>query len=254
MTDSAANQHFQGKNPLEHLVSKKNEVAMELHGKEVSNTRRVFFNTFKETGILFLLLFIVLKEMRAFYLQIIVVFGVVGIGWLVWKVARHAMETWTHLERLHRLVEEERYEIEHHRDQEREELTELYRSKGFDGRLLEDVINVLMSDDDRLLQVMLEEEFGLTTEVIEHPLKQGFSAGLGVIVAAILLGLGLWIYPSWGICIAAALIVGIEGFIGAKLRKNDRLTAVIWNLSIAALLFGIVYFVINGINYLLISI
>ena len=56
---------------------------------------------------------------------------------------------------------EERFEIAHHRGQEKEELTELYALKGFKGELLDQVINVLMADDNRLLSVMLEEELGL---------------------------------------------------------------------------------------------
>ncbi len=36
-------------------------------------------------------------------------------GWVVWKTARSALLGWARIERLHRVIEEERWEIEHHR-------------------------------------------------------------------------------------------------------------------------------------------
>ena len=91
---------------------------------------------------------------------------------------------WARLERLHRIVEEERYEIENHRQQEREELKELYRAKGFQGKLLDEVVDVLMADGERLLKVMVEEELGLSLQSQEHPLKQGAGSALGAFVAS----------------------------------------------------------------------
>jgi hypothetical protein len=99
-----------------------------------------------------------------------------SFGWAVWKTGRSALLGWGRMERLHRLIEEERWEIQHHRAQERRELGEMYRAKGFDGKLLEEVLDVLMSDDNRLLKVMLEEELGLTLEAYEHPLRQAIGA------------------------------------------------------------------------------
>ena len=92
-----------------------------------------------------------------------------SIGWLFWKLGRSSLLGWARLERLHRLIQQEQWEIEHHRAQEKEELTAMYHQKGLTGKLLEQVIEVLMADDNRLLRVMLEEELGLTLETYEHP-------------------------------------------------------------------------------------
>ena len=70
----------------------------------------------------------------------------------------------------------------------------MYEQKGLSGDLLDQVIEVLMADDNRLLRVMLEEELGLTLESYEHPLKQAAGAGLGVLSAFLgaVLGFFMW--------------------------------------------------------------
>ena len=80
----------------------------------------------------------------------------------------------------------------------------------FSGKLLDEVIDVLMADDNRLLQVMLEEELGLSLETYEHPLKQAAGAFFGVIGAATLLGLGLFLFSHGGVFIFAALIIALS--------------------------------------------
>src|SRR5262249_44443752 len=115
-------------------------------------------------------------------------------AWLIWKTGRSAWLGWSRIERLHRIVAQEKWEIEHHRQQEREELGALYAAKGFEGKLLEDVLDVLMADNDRLLRVMVEEELGLSLHSQEHPLKQATGAFLGVLAGSILTLLGLLIF------------------------------------------------------------
>ena len=149
------------------------------------------------------------------------------------------------MERLHRVIEEEKWEIEHNRAQEREELTEMYRVKGLTGRLLEEVVDVLMADDNRLLRVMLEEELGLTLEVYEHPLKQSVGAAIGVALTALLCFLGLSFFPSFGLPLGAALSLVIAT-VGTTIReRTSPLNKVVWNLSMAILVGGSLYFLLQ---------
>lgn len=143
---------------------------------------------------------------------------------------------------MHKIIEDERYEIEHHRPQEREELIELYRAKGFSGKLLEEVVDVLMADQNRLLQVMLEEELGLRLSSYEHPIKVGAGAGLGALLSSIFLLLGLWIFGSIGLYSVAFCAMGLSAVLLAKQHKNKLLQMMIWNLSAGALVTLIVYF------------
>ena len=226
--------HFQGKAVPEHLKearAKGSAASAEIHGTELSGSLAAGCDAAKETAIALLLISLFSGSWGVLLLF--------ACGFLVWKVGRSALLGWARLERLHRLIEEERWEIEHHRHQEREELTELYRLKGFEGKLLNEVIDVLMADDDRLLKVMLEEELGLSLHTHEHPLKQASGAGLGVLASAALMLLGWHFYLE---PLSAVIILTAASILAAHGARNRAMPAVIWNLSVAALSYGIVYF------------
>jgi GNAT superfamily N-acetyltransferase len=244
MTLPPPSEHFQGKSVVEHLREARTRGVMasaEVHGTEMPGHLAAAADAAKEVAVAFLILAagivqFSLPASSAFFLLLIF-----ACGWLIWKTGRSALLGYARLERLHRVIEEERWEIEHHRNQEREELTEMYRAKGLSGKLLEEVIDVLMADDNRLLKVMLEEELGLTLEAYEHPLKQSVGAALGVLIASTLCLIGFSFKPLLGTGIASFIILIIAGVIGAKLERNRPLTAAIWNVALAAFSAGAAY-------------
>jgi vacuolar iron transporter family protein len=236
---SLPHDHFQGKTALEHLKEARQKGAAataEVHGVEMPGHFAAGADAAKETVVVLLLLWIFIPQIT------IETFLLFSTGFLFWKLGRSAFLGWARLHRLHRLIEEERWEIQHHRHQEREELTELYKAKGFSGKLLEEVIDVLMADDDRLLRVMLEEELGLSLGVYEHPLKQGLGAAAGVAFSSLLLLLGFWIHPIYGSGAAALIALVMASSLAAKLEKNQILPAVVWSVSIVILSLGITFF------------
>lgn len=231
--------HFKGKSVLEHLREARARGTLataEVHGTELAGYLSAGLDSAKESSVIFLMLWILLPN---FSLPLFCMFS---LGWAVWKTGRSAMLGWSRLERLHRVIEEERWEIEHHREQEKKELRELYEVKGLSGKLLDDVITVFMADDNRVLRIMLEEELGLSLETYEHPLKQSAGALVGVGMA-FLSFLGFWrLLPSFGPLIGSGLIILASSFITTKLQKNRLIEALIWNLSLAAFASGMVYF------------
>ena len=136
---------------------------------------------------------------------------------------------------MHRIIEEERWEIEHHRPQEKEELRALYQAKGFTGRLLDEAVEVLMADDNRLLQVMLQEELGFRLESEEHPLKQATGAILGVAASAAAMAFALFALPPIGTLLAAAIVIALTAGFTAKKQKNRITPSIVWNLACALL-------------------
>lgn len=238
--------HFEGKSVVEHLKEARSRGAAasaEIHGTEMPGHLAAWADASKETAFILLILWILLSLAfpKISFLPFAISFS---LGWLIWKTGRSALLGWARVERLHRVIEEERWEIEHHRPQEKIELTAMYRAKGLEGKLLEEVIDVMMADDNRLLRIMLEEELGLTLEAYEHPLKQAFGALCGVATAALLCLGGHLLFPSYGIPILAALVITASTYISTKIENNHLWNTLIWNLAIAGLTAGSVYFLI----------
>lgn len=238
-------QHFQGKSVADHLKEARARASIanaEVHGTEIPGHLSAFADSSKETAMVFIILWAIIVQMGLSHSVAFIVLSAFSFGWIIWKTGRSALLGWARLERLHRVIEEERFEIEHHREQEKQELTELYRAKGLEGKLLTDVIDVLMADDNRLLRVMLEEELGLSLESYEHPLKQSFGAFIGSLSTCFLILPVFYFLPSFTAPAASLLIVAFSSLLAAKLEKNQSLHAVIWNLSMSLFSGAGVYF------------
>lgn len=251
--NSSGFDHFDGKNPYQHILEKKSEVASEIHGEELAGHYGAFLDAARDISMLLLSFWVISYVMRLPFKQLILILIVLTLVWSFWKTIRCTWFSWSLLERLHRVLKEEQFEIENHREQEREELTALYASKGLRGELLEEVINVLMADDERLLKVMMEEEMGLNLEHYEHPIKIGVGAAIGALLTGALLITAQWLFPLYGLAILAIIIKSICGILMAKFQKNEVLSALIWNLGAAIAILGISYFLTLWIHSLFMS-
>lgn len=242
--------HFAGKSVIDHLREARTRGALaaaEVHGTEMPGHLSAAADAAKGSSISLLLLWaighLVFTENQTLLLLLSF-----SCGLVLWKTARSSLLGWARMERLHRLIEEERWEIEHHRHQEKEELTEMYQAKGFNLPLLEEVVDHLMADDNRLLKVMLEEELGLTLEAYEHPLKQACGAAAGTLCTTALMLLAFLASPSVGLPLSGALLLAVASSIAAKLERNHIVHAIIWNLATATLATGSVYFLTQAFH------
>jgi len=245
MTLPPPSDHFAGKGVAEHLKAAREKgaaAAREVHGAELSGHLSAMADAGADTAFAFVVLWAVLIQTPFSQIEQFGILAAFACGWIVWKTARSAKIAWSRLERLHRLIEEERWEIQHHRSQEREELSELYRAKGFQGKLLEEVIDVLMADDNRLLRVMLAEELGLTLEAYEHPLKQAFGACIGSFVVSLVLTLAFWTHSMLGVPLFGGFLIAACAYLTARVERNRTLHAVVWSLSTAFLTCGATYY------------
>ncbi len=240
--------HFKGKDAVSHVAEARADgivSANELHGTEIPGHISAFADSARDTliaggGVILLFQTLQIAPSRAALLL-----GIFFCGWALWKMGRSAWLGWSRLERLHRVLAQEKWEIEHNRQQEREELGVLYAAKGFEGKLLEDVLDVLMADGDRLLKVMVEEELGLTLESQVHPLKQGIGAGLGVCAAGAILVAAFSYFGILGMFIAGGITLLLTAWASAKLGDNLTIPAMVWNLGLAALSLGFIYFLLQ---------
>lgn len=240
--------HFAGKGALNHVVEAQAKgiiASAEQHGIETAGHISAAADAARETGVLALLLWALLSFLELNTWQVFGLLAIFFTGWLAWRFGRSAWLAWSRLERLHRVLAEKRWKIEHHRTQEREELRVLYRAKGFSGKLLEDVVDVLMADGDRLLRVMIEEELGLSLEVHEHPLKQGLGAATGVSLAGLICLPLTLLHPVYGLFVGALAVVGISSAMSAYLERNRLIPALVWTIGLAVIAVSFVYFLID---------
>jgi hypothetical protein len=241
-------EHFEGKDALTHVVERQTEglvISSEIHGTEIPGHISAYADALRESAVILMLFWTLLYKLNAPFPTQFYSLCIFGLSIAFWKMGRSAWLGWSRLERLHRVLEQEKWEIEHNREQEIEELKELYSAKGFSGKLLDDVVNVLMADNDRALRVMLQEELGLTLESHDHPLKQGLFAGLGALSALSLALFGFSLHTTLGLLFASFFAVSLGAFIGAKYERNRIIPAICWNLGLAGLSLGTAYFLMD---------
>ncbi len=152
-------------------------------------------------------------------------------------------------------VRVEKEHIRDYRDHEVKELTEFYREKGFEGELLEQVINKITSNEEIFLKDMMMTEFGIVEEERRSPLKATIIVGI-----AFLLGSALPVLPFFfvttpisGIIIATILstiglfsIGGIKSFVTRSSIIKGGSENLVLGLAGALITYIIGFFV--GIN------
>lgn len=240
--------HFEGKEAIDHVIEAQAKGLLsstEIHGAEIPGHISSGADAAREAGIVLILLWIILSQTPFSSFTILQTLLLFSLGWMAWKGGRSSWLAWSRLERMHRVVEQERWEIQHHRKQERDELTELYQSKGFEDQLLEDVIDVLMADDERLLKVMVEEELCLTLGNHEHPLKQALGAITGTLLSSALCLLCFYFFPDYGMWVGGFTALSLASALSAYYEGNRMIPAMIWNAGLAAISTGITYFLFD---------
>jgi len=123
-------------------------------------------------------------------------------------------------------IRREEYEIEKMPENERKEIEDIYREKGFEGEELAKVVDKITSNKDVWLKTMLTEELGLNLEILGSPIKGALVmfgsfllGGILPIIPYFLFGTGLL---SIGIAIAVSVSSSfIIGAFKARLAKKN---------------------------------
>lgn len=233
--------HFKGKKALEHVASAHAEGVMtssEIHGVEAPGWIAAAADALRDCSVTLLLIWEILQKLSLPFTQLFTSLAILCCALIFWKAGRSAWLAWSRLERLHRILAQEKWEIEHHRQQEREELAVLYAAKGFEGKLLEDVLDVLMADGNRLLKVMVQEELCLCLEAYDHPLLQGLGAAIGAVATSIVFLSGCWFNATWGAFAASFLLLSSGTALVTLHIDNKLIPAIVWNGGLLVVAFG----------------
>lgn len=126
-------------------------------------------------------------------------------GYLSARTARQVLE---------RRIAIERYEVEHEPDEERAELTDIYRNKGFSGPLLDQIVRHLTGNRERWHQAMVHDELGVVEDTHINPWLEGVQVGISFVIGGLIPTLPvLFSLPqarwwAYGLTALTALVLG----------------------------------------------
>lgn len=115
---------------------------------------------------------------------------------------------------LDKRIETERFEIEHEPEEERAELSAIYRNKGFSGPLLHQVVGHLTANQERWHKAMVHDELGVVEDTVINPWLQGVQIGLSFVLGGLiptvplLLALPHVQWWAYGLTALTALVLG----------------------------------------------
>ena len=106
-------------------------------------------------------------------------------------------------------IKREEFEIENMPEKERQEIEDIYRSKGFRGDDLNTIVDKITSDKQVWLKTMLTEELGLNLEIVGSPLKGALAMFGAFLLGGILPILPYFVVKSGSLSSATAIWIAI---------------------------------------------
>lgn len=152
------------------------------------------------------------------------------------------LATKTEKDNYNKYKEREYWEVENTPESEVEEIRAIYKAKGFDGELLEQIVEVITSDKDRWVDTMMKEELKMMEEQ-----KSPWFIGLVTYCSFSLIGLIPLVIYVWdfispiegNLFFWAATLTGI-GFVIIGLLKSYVTKTNVWKDVLETLLLGVV--------------
>lgn len=125
----------------------------------------------------------------------------------------------------YRELAREKREIKEVPEMEIEEIREIYRLKGFKGKLLEDIVKVIVSDEKVWLETMMRDELNLQPVHGNRPLNAALVVGVSALVGSFVPLIPFFFLPiQTGIVISlsiSAVVLFIVGVVKAKLTVGN---------------------------------
>ena len=113
-------------------------------------------------------------------------------------------------------IQRERDEISRWPERERDEISQIYRAKGFAGPLLDQIVAHITADPERWSNVMMREELGFSEESFDVPSRSAVAVGVSYLAGAFV---PVWPYifiePVSGLIVSAISTVAVLFGVGA---------------------------------------
>lgn len=152
----------------------------------------------------------------------------------------------------------EYWEVDNIPEAEKEEVRQIYREKGFEGELLEKVVEVITSDRDRWVDVMMKDELYMMKTS-----KSPFAMGAVTFVSFILVGLiPLYLYV-WdyfygfegnlflSTCLLTSLGFIVVGLLKSYVNETNWLKGIFETLVLGVIAAAVAYYVGDILEHLL---
>ena len=154
---------------------------------------------------------------------------------------------------------QEEWEIDNLGEQEKDEIREIYRKKGFKEELLEEIVRVITSRKKVWIDTMMKEELGLIKDEKE-PMNSSISTFVGFnligliplipFIVYIIIGFEpnseSFIYSSISVVVAFFLV----GMIKGKIVRRSKIRAGLYTVIIGGVAALVAYFVGYGLHFL----
>ena len=154
---------------------------------------------------------------------------------------------------------QEEWEIDNLADQEKEEIRDIYRKKGFKDELLEEVVRIITSRRKVWVDTMMKEELGLI-EGNKNPLDGSLSTFIGfnliglvplipfmvLVITGIDIDSNAFVYSTIFVLISFFIV----GFIKGKIVKKPKIRSGIFTLIIGGTAATVAYLVGYSLNFL----
>lgn len=153
---------------------------------------------------------------------------------------------------------QEYWEVDHIPHKEVEEIRQIFREKGFEGELLEEVVRVITADRDRWVEVMMKEELGMIEEA-KSPLTIGGVTYISFLtVGSIPLIVYVWdfigSFPGdkfiWSSVLTSIAFL-IIGFLKTYVTETRRINGMLETFSLGAIAAAVSYLVGDFLQHLL---
>ena len=113
-------------------------------------------------------------------------------------------------------MKREAYEVENFPEIERQEIREIYESKGFKDEILEKIISHITSDRRRWVDIMMNEELGLSLDPNTSPAKSAVATGGAYAFGALMPVIPyVFMQPAVGLVASAAITLTVLFGVGA---------------------------------------
>lgn len=151
-----------------------------------------------------------------------------------------------------KLMQREYWEIENQRKSEIEEIREIFTSKGFEGKLLEQIVDKITQNEDVWVDIMMKHELEMVPET-----RSSVSIGTATFTSFVLVGsipLSIYvidfIHPiSYNLFLLSSIFTSIAfvviGILKSHVTKTHRLRSITETLTLGGIAAMLAYFVGN---------